>query len=81
MTPNAIRDFLAALPWETYTVGELNEIGLIGGDLLATTRNRRREIRMAEQLAQTARLPQQTAEQIAAGTTKEQIYPPGSRLE
>jgi len=81
MTPSALRAHLAALPWDTYTVGELNEISVIAMQTAATCRNRRAEIRSALMQAAMDKRNRLTPEQIAANTTREQVYPVGSRFE
>lgn len=81
MLPSDLRDYLTALPWDTYTPGELNEISAIAMQTAATCRNRRAAIRSAELQAAMSKRPQMTSEQVAANTMREQVYPAGSRIE
>lgn len=81
MSPADLRLVLTALPWPSYTHGELNEIYGVMMSALTTTRNCQRIHQEREKLQAMAQRPRLTDEQILAATTKSQVYPAGSRFD
>ncbi len=72
---------LLAVPWPSYTSGELNEIYVVLMQAVATTRQcqrMHREMEAQQKMAQRASL---TPEQIRAATNPAHVYPSGQRFE
>ncbi len=72
---------MAALPWPSYTHGELNEIKSILESAITTTRQCQRMHREMEAQEKMAQRQSQTPEQIRAATNPAHVYPSGQRFE
>ena len=76
MSPTDLRKLLTDLPWDKYSVAELNQISVIMVQSITTARNRRTEIRQAEMQQSMANRPP-----TIPILTREQVYPPNSRAD
>jgi len=79
MSPADLRTFLAALPWSTYTEGELNQIARVlseGGTTVRVVRGELQRMKRGE-----TPFIAETPEQAERRKNHNYVYPPGQRFE
>lgn len=79
MTPKKIQELMTGLPWNEYTVDDLDLLSRVAACIEITARKRKAEIKREERIKTMKERVPLSPDELHNAMTKATIYPPGYR--